>query len=170
MDQPTSTVVAAVVALIGVLAGLAVGLRRWQGERRDARTADFAKDRRAAYQNLWSNVEGLSIALRTERLTRDELDGRVRELNAGLLKSGLFIDEPDRESAASYVEAVKRFHALVSSSNDPEAQRSFSLTDAIPAEVIQRARDLGVAQERARDLRGRLVQRLRVVLNDEKDS
>jgi hypothetical protein len=167
MNQATATVIAAIVALVGVLAGLVVGLRRWQRERRDARTADFIKDRQAAYRNLWSTIEGLSVDMRTEALKGEALRGRLRDVNAELLKAGLYIDEPDRDLASSYIKAVERFHEVVSSSNDPGAKITFGDTGAIPPEVMRRVRDLGGAQERATDLRAQLVRRIRVVLNNE---
>ena len=167
MNQSTATVIAATLALVGVLAGLIIGLRRWKRERRDTRTADFTRERQTAYRNLWSTIEGLSVALRTEVLKGEALRGRLREVNAELLKAGLYIDEPDRELASSYIQAVERFHHVVSSSNDADAEVSFGNTNAIPPEVISRVRDLGAAQERATALRGQLVRRIRAVLNDE---
>jgi hypothetical protein len=82
--------------LVGVLAGLAVGARRWRRERRDAGAADFRKERQAAYRDLWSKVEGLSVDLRTDTLSQESLRARVRDLNASILKAGLYIDEDDR--------------------------------------------------------------------------
>jgi len=167
MNQATATVIAAVLALAGVLVGVIVGVRRWRRERRDTRTADFTRERQAAYRTLWSTIEGLSVALRTEALTGEALRGRLREVNAELLKAGLYIDEPDRELASSYLKAVERFHHVVSSSNDDDAQVNFGDTNAIPPEVISRVRDLGAAQAQATALRGQLVQRIRAVLNDD---
>jgi len=166
MDQATATVIAATIALIGVLAGLVVGARRWRRDRRDARSADFTKDRQAAYRGLWSSVEGLSVALRTDTLTDEAFRARIRDLNADLLKAGLYVDEADRELASSYIKAVERFHLVVTSSNDPGAKVTFGDTGIIPDDVILRVRDLGAAQERAMDLRAQLVQRIRLVLND----
>lgn len=167
MDQATATVIAAALALIGVLVGLVVGLQRWRSERRDTRTADFIKDRQAAYRSLWSGVEGLSVALRTEAFTGETLRDRIRDLNADLLRAGVYIDERDRELASSYVKAVEQFHLIVSSSDDPGAKVSFGDTASIPPEVIQRSRDLGVAQERVMKLRAQLVERIRLVLKGE---
>jgi hypothetical protein len=167
MEQSTATVVAAVLAFVGVLAGLAVGLRRSHRERRDVRTLEFTKERQAAYRNLWSTVEGLSVALRTETLTGDALHGRIRDINAELLRSGLYIDELDRHLATAYIKSVEHFHDIVSSSDDPDVKISFGDTDTIPPHVIQRVRELGDAQERATGLRDRLIRRIRDVLTVE---
>jgi hypothetical protein len=166
MDQSTATVIGATLALLGVLAGLGVATRKSSRERRDAKTAEFTKDRQAAYRSLWTSVEGLSVALRTEALAAAPLRERSRELNAELLKAGIYIDEADRELASSYVKAVERLHMIASSSKDPAAKVAFEDTGPIPLEVVQKVSDLGEAQEQAMSLRAQLVERIRLVLND----
>jgi hypothetical protein len=159
-------VIGAALALLGVLAGLGVAVRKSSRERRDAKTADFTKERQTAYRALWINVEGVSVALRTEALTAEELRDRIRNLNAELLKAGIYVDEADRELASAYVTAAERLQSIASSSNDPVAKAAFEATSRIPSEVVQRVRDLGAAQEQATSLRAQLVQRIRAVLGD----
>ena len=152
MNQATATVIAAVVALVGVLAGAVIGVLRWKRERRDARAADFTRDRQAAYRSLWSNIEGMSVALRTDRLDSEGIRKRVREVNAELMKAGLYLDEPDRDLASSYLAALERFHAAVASSDEPEARKAFNDTGVIPQHAIRKVQDLGTAQDRVAEL------------------
>jgi len=164
MDQPTATIIAAVLALVGVLAGVGASARRSRRERQEAKATTFDAERGAAYKALWSQVEGIAVAMRTEALRGEALRLRLREINAELMKGGLHVDPADRKLVEEYVNAVVIFHAAVDESADGETKRKVAETGLIPQEVLARVQSIHNSKQRADSLRERLVNRFREVL------
>ncbi len=60
----------ALIGLVGTIAGLWVGYRRWLEDKRVAASKGFYAGRQEAYQQLWDKVEGLNVDARIERCPR----------------------------------------------------------------------------------------------------
>lgn len=154
----------ALLALSGVLAGIFVGVRRWKVERGDARSAQFTKDRQAAYRELWDSIQALDVFLRDESLSADAAGLRVREINAALIRHALYVQAADRDQMAKYVAALVSYQKLISA--DPVAHASFSDTAAgLPAGVT--LRQIFAARDELTAMQEALADRVRRVLLDE---
>jgi hypothetical protein len=167
MQQSFATVIAAVIAVAGVLVGIVAGTRRWRAERREAKSADYAKGQRDAYTRMWELVEGFHIALRTDDLTENDIRERIRDTNAQLLREGIYLASQDRELFATYMKAVWNVKRLVDLSADERASRDYGTTSVdcpLPTEMLA---ELGKAQRGANALREGLIYRIRLVLTGE---
>jgi len=162
-----ATIVAAVLALSGVIAGIVVAPRRWQAERRDTRRAQFTKDRQSAYRRMWESVEELDIDLRSSDLSPIEIAAKVRDINVRLIKCRLYIDDADRELIASYVKALGDYQRLIMSSNDSAAKEEFEMTaTGLTPSLRLRVQEMYYAQEDLGATRARIIARIRLVLID----
>ncbi len=166
-----ATIVAAVLALTGVIVGVVVGIRRWRTERLDARRAPFHKDRQSAYRDIWDAVEDLHVSMRTDDLTQDDLDAKFQQINARMLKSGIYLDDADREAVRLYIEALLVYQKVLQASGNAETRRAHRITQT-NAPVGFNPQALLQAQERTTELRQQLVTRMREVLSgsDEADT
>lgn len=155
-------VAVAVIALIGTLAATFLTHRRWKVERRST----YAEERRQVYRNIWDLAEGLNLQYRTGELSEETYRPALTALNAAMLKASPHLDEADRVLIRDYVQAVEDFLLLIARSGEDEARASVSLTGNVPADVASRLIALGTAQQRALDLRGRVVTRMRTIFED----
>jgi hypothetical protein len=158
-----ASVVAALLAFAGVIAGIVVGIRRWKTERRDTKSAQFAKDRQGAYREIWDAIEELDIALRTKDLTPDEQTKTIQGVNVRMLKGGLYLDTADREALSQYVTELTAYQKLLETSGDDGAKRARRIT-AVGAPVNMNLHELLAAQERTERMREQLIIRIRGVL------
>jgi len=162
--SPTITVVTALLALSGVLAGIFVGIRKSSVVRRDTRRAQFIKDRQAAYRELWDSIQALDIFLRDDAMAPDKADRRVREINATLIRQTLYIETNDRDQMAEYVAALVNYQTFIAV--DPEALAHFAKTSAsLP--TIGTLPEIFAARDKLVALHEALAERVRDVLLDE---
>lgn len=162
MPDYAVSLIVALLALTGTIAGLWAAHRRWRSERR----APFLEQRQRVYRELWESAESLAVGLRGGELPPDQADQRVRDLNVLMLKAGPFIDEEDRLTTQRYLDAVRSFLDILSASGEAEAQAEVEQTRDIPLSVLDRVHDLRDAYEKALQARQRLLARLRLVLKE----
>jgi hypothetical protein len=153
----------ALIGLIGTIAGLWVGYRRWLADKRVAASKGFYAGRQTAYQQLWEQVERLNVEARIEQIPQEDYSKRIAEINAFMLKASLFIDDPDRQLVNSYIQAAHRFHEVVRS-GEIDAEINLGDTAIIPEAVLQQCTALRESQKSALALRASLLKKIRSVL------
>jgi hypothetical protein len=89
---------------------------------------------------------------------------RIAEINAFMLRSSLYIDDPDRQLVNSYIQAAHRFHEVVRS-GEIDADINLGDTAIIPEEVLQQCKALRESQKSALALRETLLNKIRSVLS-----
>ena len=153
----------ALLGFIGTIAGLWVGYRRWREDKRVAASQGFYAARQQAYQQLWEQVEGLNVEARIEQIPQQDYNKRIAAINAFMLKSSLYIDDPDRQLVNSYIQAAHRFHEVVRS-GEVDADLNLGDTAIIPEAVLQQCTALRESQKSALALRASLLKKIRSVL------
>jgi membrane protein implicated in regulation of membrane protease activity len=68
LNAPFATILAALIAFVGMVLGLIVAYRRWVRERESARFARFETDQQDIYKSLWEKVEDVNVSLRRMRV------------------------------------------------------------------------------------------------------
>ena len=64
MSDLLKVTVPALLALIGVFAGLVIGYYKWKVEKREERSAEYLHKRREAYQIFFDKLEDAHLELR----------------------------------------------------------------------------------------------------------
>ncbi len=154
----------ALIGLVGTIAGLWVGYRKWLGDKRVAAAKGFHAGRQEAYQQLWEKVERLNVEARIEAIPDGDYSKRIAEINAFMLKSSVYIDDPDRQLVNSYLQAAHRFHEVVRS-GEVDADINLGDTAIIPEQVLQQCKTLREIQKSALALREALLKKIRSVLS-----
>lgn len=165
LDPALATIVAAVIALIGTLAGLRVGYRRWSEERKAQRSEKFEAERRDIYKGLWDRVEEVNASLRRNRVDDVGFSELVADLNEFMIRNGAHLDDSDQHLANLYVAAVKRFDEVVRAAASEDAKVPYGQTMSIPPEVVSRLQALGEAQDRVSRLRNELLAKVRSIVS-----
>jgi hypothetical protein len=153
----------AVIGLVGTIAGLWVGYRRWLEDKRVAASKGFYAGRQDTYQQLWEKVERLNVDARIEQIPQEDYSKRIAEINAFMLRSSLYIDEPDRQLVNSYIQGAHRFHEVLRS-GEVDADINLGDTAIIPDTVLQQCQALRESQKNALALRETLLKKIRSVL------
>jgi hypothetical protein len=153
----------ALIGLLGTIVGLWVGYRLWLEDKRVAASKGFYAGRQTAYQQLWEQVERLNVEARIEQIPQEDYSKRIAEINAFMLKSSLFIDDPDRQLVNAYIQAAHRFHEVVRS-GEIDAEINLGDTAIIPEAVLQQCAALRESQKSALALRATLLTKIRSVL------
>jgi hypothetical protein len=153
----------ALIGLVGTIAGLWVGYRRWLEDKRVAASKGFYAGRQEAYQQLWEKVERLNVDARIEAIPQEDYSKRIAEINAFMLRSSVYIDDPDRQLVNSYIQAAHRFHEVVRS-GEIDADINLGDTAIIPEEVLQQCKALRDSQKSALAVRETLLKKIRSVL------
>ena len=165
LDPALATIVAAVIALIGTLAGLRVGYRRWSEERKAQRSEKFEAERRDIYKGLWDRVEEVNASLRRNRVDDVGFSELVADLNEFMIRNGAHLDDSDQHLVNLYVAAVKRFDEVVRAAASEDAKVPYGQTMSIPPEVVSRLQALGEAQDRVSRLRNELLAKVRSIVS-----
>ena len=152
-------IIPAVLAFVAAILGSLLAYRQWKGQRGVEKGKSFDEDRASAYKELWSRLEAIHAKLRTVEVRDDEFDGAVRDLNAFILGSEIYFDPGIRARTRAYLEAVRRFAAIIKS-EPPELQRDFARTD-IPLIDSTKMNELSEAFTRAEESRETLMAEVR---------
>jgi hypothetical protein len=153
----------ALIGLFGTVIGLWVGYHRWREDKRVAASQGFYAGRQQAYQQLWEQVERLNVDARIEQIPQADYAKRIAEINAFMLKSSLYIDDPDRQLVNAYIQAAHRFHEVIRS-GEVDAEINLGDTAIIPDAVLQQCAALRETQKAALALRETLLTKIRSVL------
>jgi hypothetical protein len=157
-------IIVAIIALIGTVIGIYIGFRKSQQDRDSGRFGQYEKDRQGVYRDLWDRVEQFNIKARIELVEANELSAHLQSLNAFMLRSGIYLDDADRNLVNQYVEAAYNFQKVVRESGLDEAEVPLGKTQAIPYEIIQAHIVIGKAQNEALKLRSQVIEKVRRVL------
>jgi len=131
-----------------------------------SRRSALQEDQARAYKELWEMLEDVHVRLRGKPAKSSQFSQQLRDINAFAMKNGLLIDEVDRASATSYLEAVRDYCNIVRESGDEGAIADLEETSYITGEALERLRQLGLAQEKVQVLRSQLMDRFRSVIED----
>ena len=156
-DELLKILVPAGLALIGVLAGLLVGYRRWLQERRDSQNEDYRKERREAYKELLEKLENIHVTVRRFSGSSSRISSLIADVNTHILKSAAYLEDDVRELANRYVESLKELDYIVRNSESEEVIEDWESTAPLPPSVFEVAR----AEAKTEDIRGRIVDKVR---------
>ncbi len=119
-------IVGPLIALAGVVAGLWLGQRQWKAEqaRKDAEEAreqrdTFIENERRAYSGLWELTARTQEEMRgaLEALTPQRFSGLLADLNAYMLREGLYIERQDRFLTIEYLFWVNEYFRILATSD-----------------------------------------------------
>jgi hypothetical protein len=157
-------IITATIALIGTVIGLIFGYKKWKSEQNLKSFGQFGKDKQNAYKELWNRVEEFNIKVRLEEVDSNDFSIYLQNLNAFLLKSGIYIKDEDRVLANDYVEAVYLFQKTVKDSDIEAAKVPLGDTAIIPPHVFEQSKEIKRTQQNALSLRDELLTKIRKVL------
>ena len=164
MTESQTAILVALIALGGTLGGIVFGYRKWRAQARAERFGAFEKERQAAYKEMWSQVENLNVDSRIDPIDDSAFLQRRQEVNASMLRAGIYVEDRDRELINEYMAAVREFHKAVRRSGREDAETDLGNTGDIPPEVLVTAREIAETQERALDLREAVITRVQEVV------
>jgi len=157
-------ILVAVIGLSGTMIGLYVGYRKWNLEKQLERSTPYRTERQKAYKELWDRVEQLNVDGRLQPIPMDVFSDRLTELNANILRSGLYIDDTDQTLINEYVRAAREFHTAVRESENIDAQLALGDTAQIPQHIVAAEHRIRETSKQALALREKVVTRIRSVL------
>jgi hypothetical protein len=162
MSDWTKTVLPALIGVFGTGITVFFGYRQWKRQQKTAREESFNNDRKAAYKALWDLTESFNVELRARGAPPEK---GVTELNAFLLKSGLYIQPEHCELAKRYAAALSQLDSLIRGSQDAKLRGKWSATaNPLPPDAVSRFREIELAHNEANFLRDRLIETSRSVL------
>src|ERR1051325_7297724 len=106
----------ALIGLIGTLIVAYFGYRQWKRQHALTRAGTLLSEKQSAYKTIWSKLEDVNAYVR-EEAGRDPLfdDKRfdvaryreaVKTINVEMMKSGLLLNNGDKEVVADYLKAL----------------------------------------------------------------
>jgi len=164
MSDWTKTMLPALIGVFGTAITVFFGYRQWKRQQKTAREESFNADRKAAYKALWDLIETFNVGLRTSGAA-DKASERIVELNAFLLKSGLYIQPDHCDLARQYSTALSRLDSLIRGSRDSKLRGAWSRTaDPLPPDAVERFNEIDRANGEVTLLRDKLIEISRSVL------
>ena len=142
-----------------------MSMKSFLEDKRVAASKGFYASRQEAYQQLWEKVERLNVDARIEAIPEEDYFKRNAEINAFMLRSSVYIDDPDRRLVNSYIQAAHRFHEVIRS-GEIDADINLGDTAIIPEAVLQQCKALRESQKSALALRETLLKKIRSVLSE----
>lgn len=124
-----------------------------------------ASSQASVYKSLWGHIEQIHILVRIHDLDQQTFDKHIQDLNIFIIQHSLDIDEEDKQLANRYLESLYKLKALVNTSGTEQEQRSVTITATLAAEDFQSAIGLQQLVEQIADIRDRLYQRFRHIIN-----
>jgi hypothetical protein len=164
MSEWTKTVLPAIIGVVGTGITVFFGYRQWKRQQKTAREESFNTDRKAAYKALWDLIGTFNVELRTSG-TATETGERIADLNAFLLKNGLYIQPEHCELAKRYSAALSRLNSLIRGSRNSKLRGAWSATaNPLPPDAVEGFQEIDSANNEATILRDRLIEISRSVL------
>ncbi|MFQ5677417.1 MAG: hypothetical protein ACE5G1_16130 [bacterium] len=102
------------------------------------------------------------------RVSKSDFSKKIQALNAFMLKSGIYIDDPDRALVNDYLKAVYHFQKVVRESGSEDAEIPLGETQSIPTSVTDAIKAIEEAQKETATLRDELLKKTRQVLSGKK--
>jgi hypothetical protein len=160
-DATIQAIVPALIALLGTLLTIAVGIWQWRRQNQAQRPNPFAADKQAAYKGLWDKLEEAHVKIRVENTNTVDYRKAVQDINGFILKQSLYLDEADRILANTYLKNLQAFSDFVQSSANESLKETWADTGAFPPEMTGAVR----AYQEMEAARNQILERCRKVLN-----
>lgn len=161
-DNTVQAIVPALIALLGTLLTIAVGVWQWRKQTQSQRTRPFAADKQAAYKALWEKLEEAHVKIRVENTNAADFKKAVQDINGFILKQSLYLDENDRALANTYLSKLQAFSNFVQSSENEILKETWADTGAFPPEMTNAIR----AYQEMESVRNQILERCRKVLSN----
>jgi hypothetical protein len=160
-----STLIPAVLGLLGTLVVAFLGYRQWKRQHSLTRAGSVLVDKQAAYKSIWGKLETVHLYVRSETFQKDRYLELVREVNVEMMHSGLLLERGEKGLVNEYLQALRVLAETIDHQEDEslrnEVQDTLYTTAPIPDEVMQKAADLRAAYEGVEEKREMLIQRFR---------
>ncbi|MBZ0290569.1 MAG: hypothetical protein K8I30_23295 [Anaerolineae bacterium] len=160
-DSTIQAIVPALIALLGTLLTIAVGVWQWRRQNQAQRADPFKADKQAAYKALWDKLEDAHVKIRVENTDTADYKKVVQDINGFMLKQALYLDEADRILANTYLKNLQAFSDFVQSSANESLKETWADTGAFPPEMTNAVR----AYQQMEAARNQILERCRKVLN-----
>jgi hypothetical protein len=161
-DSTIQAIVPALIALLGTLLTIAVGIWQWRKQNQTQHAKPFAADKQAAYKALWEKLEDAHVKIRVENTNPADYKKAVQDINGFILKQSLYLDESDRALANTYLSKLQEFSNFVQSSENESLKETWADTGAFPPEMTNAVR----AYQEMEAARNQILERCRKILND----
>jgi hypothetical protein len=162
MQDLLKVVIPAVLALVGVLAGLVLAHRRWKHDEKRSNKGAYESARKDAYRELWSRLEEVNLALREHRSSNPLLFDSLKQINTFFLKNSLYLHETDQALVNNYVAALHRWRTAIYTLGNEDVQSAFSKTwIQMPASADA---EIGEASRQVAEIRATILERIRKIV------
>jgi hypothetical protein len=162
-ESTLQAIIPALIALVGTLLTILIGVWQWRKQTTAGRTDQFQSDKQAAYKSLWDNLETAHITLRVDNHNPADYQKLVQTVNSFILKHALYLEDQDRLLANTYLKQLQAFAQYVQSSQDTGLKETWADTGAFPPEMtaaIRAYRDMD-------ETRQQILERCRKMLSGE---
>jgi hypothetical protein len=136
MSEPLKIIIPALIALIGTFLTIFFGYRQWKRQQKASRYGNFFSDRHTAYKTLWEKIEDVHIKTRIESVSEADFDKLLFEVNAHILKNGLYLRDDLRDMTNKYLKMAYRVSAEIRNSEDEEERTALYNTGALPPSTL----------------------------------
>jgi hypothetical protein len=160
-DSTAQAIIPALIALLGTLLTIAVGIWQWRKQTQSQHSSPFTADKQAAYKALWENLESAHVKVRIENTNAADYKKIVQDINSFILKQSLYLDEADRTLANTYLSKLQAFANFVQSSENESLKETWAITSEFPPEMTDAIR----AYQEMEATRNQILERCRKVLN-----
>ena len=154
----------AVLALAGTIAGIVFAQRRWSAERASAKSADFARERREAYKQLWALLEETHMKIRGALDLPQDWHGMLAALNAFILKADVYLEPDIHQLANDYVDGLRHLRETIDKYGSEVESIGFADSRAASPALTYTATAIRDAAQLSERLRNELKQRVVAVL------
>lgn len=117
-ESTLQAVIPALIALVGTLLTVLVGLWQWRKQSSLQHSSQFVSDQQAAYKALWEKLEDAHIKLRVDNSSTANYKSFVQDVNSFILKQSLYLEQEDQTLANNYLQQLQDFAQYVQSSDD----------------------------------------------------
>ena len=159
MPEWLSSLVVALIGLVGTVLVAYIGYRQWNRSRHDSTHQELIKARRQRYEELWRLVENTHVELRRSPSELSNLPDRIARVNSYVLENEPYLADGDHELVNQYLAALGEMVAWAGREGDPATKVLLHDTGAIPREAT--------AVVRAFDLRDQLKERVRRAIQEQ---
>ena len=132
MTESLTTIVVALIGLLGTVLAAYLGYRQWRLSRRDLSSSSLVEKRRAAYETLWQRLNDLEVELRRSAIPSEQLGAQVAEINRCIMQNEIYVKDETRTLVNEYLKSVQRWTSHVRESGSDVQKSAMHDTAAIP--------------------------------------
>ena len=157
MTESLTTIVVALIGLLGTVLAAYLGYRQWRLSRRDLSSSSLVEKRRAAYETLWQRLNDLEVELRRSAIPSEQLGAQVAEINRWIMVNEIYVRDETRALVNQYLKSVQGWTNHVRESGS-DIQKS-AMTDT--ADIWPGSTELAKAQAQREQLKALIQKELR---------